>query len=208
MSFASVLSADTPVSGSARLRSACGRMIPLPVARWWADPEPAEERVLSFVLPGALDIGCGPARHTLELARRGVHAVGIDHAPEAVRAAHERGARAILGDVFAAVPREGAWGSALLLDGNIGIGGDPERLLRRVHELLRPGGRVLMELERPGSGSRSMNVRTEHGERVSGWFGWAQLAVDDLPRLAIATGYEVSEAWHAEGRWFARMEAR
>jgi hypothetical protein len=38
----------------------------------------------------------------------------------------------------------------LLLDGNIGIGGDPHRLLRRVRELLTPTGRLLVELDVDG----------------------------------------------------------
>ncbi len=48
--------------------------------------------------------------------------------------------------MFDPVPGEGQWHWALLADGSIGIGGDPVRLLRRVAELVGPGGRALVEV--------------------------------------------------------------
>jgi SAM-dependent methyltransferase len=36
-----------------------------------------------------LDVGCGPGRHSLALARRGYHVVGVDHSAEFVRLARE-----------------------------------------------------------------------------------------------------------------------
>jgi len=41
-----------------------------------------------------LDIGCGPGRHSIELARRGYQAVGIDPSAAMIEAAKERAARA------------------------------------------------------------------------------------------------------------------
>jgi SAM-dependent methyltransferase len=38
----------------------------------------------------ALDIGCGTGAHTLELARRGWQAIGIDNQPKAIRLARQR----------------------------------------------------------------------------------------------------------------------
>ena len=51
------------------------------------------------------------------------------------------GALALHRDVFATVPGTGRWARVLLADGNIGIGGDPDALLSRVAELLKPPGR-------------------------------------------------------------------
>jgi len=38
--------------------------------------------------------------------------------------------------VFDALPAEGRWHTALLADGNVGIGGDPIRLLSRLRGLI------------------------------------------------------------------------
>lgn len=83
--------------------------------------------------------------------------LGIDVVPEAVALTRERGASALVRDVFAPVPGEGWWDTALLANGNIGIGGDPVTLLRRVHALLLPGGRAVVEVARPGVGMRMVS---------------------------------------------------
>ena len=36
-----------------------------------------------------LDVGCGPGRHALALARRGIEVVGVDHSPEFVQLARD-----------------------------------------------------------------------------------------------------------------------
>ena len=36
-----------------------------------------------------LDVGCGPGRHSLALARRGIEIVGVDHSPDFVRLARD-----------------------------------------------------------------------------------------------------------------------
>jgi hypothetical protein len=106
--------------------------------------------------------------------------------------------------VFGDVRDAGRWGSALLLDGNVGIGGDPVRLLARVRELLRPGGRLLLELERPGTGTVAFVARVDGaGGR---WFPWASVDARDVRALAAATRLRHRRSWHADGRWFARLE--
>lgn len=188
------------------LRSSCGRTIPLDVGRWLADPEPEEHDLLDRAIGPVLDVGCGPARHVLALAARGIAALGVDNAPSAVALARRRGARVVHRSIFDRLPGAGRWGSALLLDGNIGIGGDPSALLARVRSLLHRKGRVLMELEPPGAPSSSLVVRTEDADGVSHWFDWAQLAADDVEDVAWEAGLVVAERWEAAGRWFARLD--
>ncbi len=113
----------------AMLRSSCGREIPLRMERWFGEPGPEEVALLAMAIGPALDVGCGPARHVLALTAMGIPAVGIDNAPSVVDIARRRGARVVLGSVFGPLPKEGRWGSALLLDGNFGIGGDPAAAL-------------------------------------------------------------------------------
>ncbi len=190
-----------------RLRSSCGRTIPLHVWRWLDDPGPEEHEVLDRAIGPVLDVGCGPARHVLALAARGVPTLGIDNAPSAIELARRRGAQVLLRSVFDRLPGEGRWGTALLLDGNIGIGGDPESLLSRVRALVCDGGRVLVELEPPGAPSARLRVRTEDGQGTSHWFAWAQVAADDVDAAAGSAGFTVIERWSGAGRWFARLDA-
>ena len=60
-------------------------------------------------------------------------------------------ARRMRRDVFAPLPGEGRWCTALLADGNVGIGGDPVALLRRLRAGARPARRVVVELAPPGT---------------------------------------------------------
>jgi len=162
--------------------------------------------VLERVIAPVLDIGCGPGRHTMALVRRGVAVVGVDCEPAVVKLATRRGANVVLRSVFEPLPGDGSWGSALLLDGNVGIGGDPAGLLRRVREVVRDDGRALVEVEPPGSPTRSMIVRLEAGGGSTEWFPWAQVGADRLLGIAHAAGFDVAELWGDGGRWFARLD--
>jgi SAM-dependent methyltransferase len=193
----------------AALRSACGRRIPLHVDRWFDDPRPEEHALLAHALGPVIDIGCGPGRHVRALNANGVPAVGLDHAPSAVALAERRGTPVILGSVFDPIPSEGRWATALLLDGNVGIGGDPIRLLRRVRGVVRPGGRVLVEVEPPGSGTGRLRVRAElDGEIASPWFPWALVGADEVPAIAGRARFTATYIAPENDRWFARLEAR
>ena len=55
-----------------------------------------EETERSRPLGRALDLGCGRGQYTLELARRGWEAVGIDYVPAAIEAA-EASSRGVAG---------------------------------------------------------------------------------------------------------------
>jgi SAM-dependent methyltransferase len=192
--------------GPLHVRGEDGRRRDLPLEQWLGPPTPADACVLDRALGPVLDVGCGPGRHVLALARRGVLAVGVDVAPAAVRCARARGAAVLLGSVFAPVPGAGHWRTALLLDGNIGIGGRPIALLRRLGSLLRPDGRVLCELDAPGSPTRSELVALENEDGTrSAWFPWARMSVDGIGVATTRAGMTVEEVWHEDGRWFAEL---
>jgi hypothetical protein len=99
----------------------------------------------------------------------------------------------------------GGWRTALLLDGNIGIGGDPETLLRRLADLLTPDGAVLCECEAPGAGVRSGPLRLEHDAGASRWFPWSRVSVDALEGVARPAGLTTAARWEDGGRWFAEL---
>ena len=126
----------------------------LPVSRWAGRVTRGDRFVLERCRGATLDLGCGPGRLAAELAARGHEVLGVDLAPAAVARARHRGIRALQRDVFGALPHEGRWDTALLADGNIGIGGDPVALLRRARRLVHAGGRVVVDLAAPGTGLR------------------------------------------------------
>jgi hypothetical protein len=106
-----------------------------------------------------------------------------------------RGARVVRGSVFAHV--DGPFATLLLLDGNVGIGGDPVALLRRSRELLEPGGVVLAEVGEPMVGSRRLALRLRLALQVSHPFAWAVVGASDVEGLARATGFAVVDRWLA-----------
>ena len=194
-------------NGSAScLRAVGGEVLPLDVDRWLAAVTPEDEALLDLAEPPVLDVGCGPGRHVLELSRRGRPALGVEASPHATVIARRQGARVLERSIFDGIPGAGRWGSALLLDGSIGIGGRPRALLRRIRSLLRTGGAVLAELEPPGRTGRHLTVRAECAGSVGGRFPWATVGVNDAPQLAREAGLVLEKRWRKGERWFARFE--
>jgi SAM-dependent methyltransferase len=177
----------------------------LDATEWTAGLRPGDRALLDRCRGTTLDVGCGPGRLAAALTRGGRAALGVDICPEAVRQTRRRGAPAWHGNVFASLPLEGTWSSVLLADGNIGIGGDPHRLLRRCRRLVRSGGSVLAELRPPGSVTWSGRVRLRFGEDVSQPFPWAAVAAHDVTAVAHRAGLGVRTLWTEAGRWFAHL---
>jgi SAM-dependent methyltransferase len=189
------------------LRSIDGSSLCLEVDRWRRAPDPEEITLLDSVAEPVLDIGCGPGRIPALLAARGRVALGIDPAPLAIAEAVIRGAPVLRRSVFLPLPGEGRWATALLLDGNVGIGGDPVALLQRCAQLVRPGGGlVLAEVAAPGAETAPLRVRIEHDGDVGPWFPWAQVGADDWPAMARRAGLEPTGFRRAAHRWFGGAE--
>jgi SAM-dependent methyltransferase len=178
----------------------------LPIADWTRPVDAGDLALLSHCVGETLDVGCGPGRMTRALAERGHAVLGIDVVPEAIRMTRERGGVAIVRDVFQSVPGEGRWATALLADGNIGIGGDPRALLGRVRALLAPGGRVVVDLAEPGAGVRTLSVRLQTRMLRSRPFAWSVVGADAIGVLAIGAGLSVLGLHTYGDRWFAVLE--
>lgn len=178
-----------------------GRRLRLPAHRWAGNPAGGDELMLDRCTSPTLDIGCGPGRLTTALAQRGVVSLGIDVSDTAVRLTRERGGTAVRRDVFHRVPGEGRWRYALLADGNIGIGGDPVALLRRVFRLLAADGRALIELDPPGRRVYTERVRVNGGA----WFSWAWLGADAIGEVARAASLRVTWTATSHHRHFTEL---
>lgn len=191
----------------ARVRYADGRALPLDVPRWASVAAPGDDGLLARCGSATLDVGCGPGRLVRALLGAGIACTGVDVAPVAVELARTGGGQVLHASVHDALLDGTRWSTILLADGNIGIGGDPVTLLRRVRSLLAPGGRVLVELDPPATATARVQVRLESDDRTSDWFPWAHVSVDDAAVVAGRAGLVPTETWEAAGRHFAALAA-
>jgi SAM-dependent methyltransferase len=183
-----------------------GRSEPFDVEMWSAEPDWVDREL--FIDPcdaETIDIGCGPGRLVGALSARRVFAMGIDVSKEAVRQTRIRGALALRRDIYATIPGEGRWAYALLADGNLGIGGDPVRLLARVGEVLVPGGRVIAEVADHGTGLVREHRRLRVDGRLSVPFEWAVVGLDAIDEVAAAAGMQVVSTQSVGARHTATM---
>ncbi|MFG2139716.1 class I SAM-dependent methyltransferase [Streptomyces sp. NPDC048650] len=181
------------------LRRPDGWLLPLDVERWCARADAADRSALRRCEGTVLDIGCGPGRLVAALAAQGRQALGIDVSEAAVARTAAAGGTALCRSVFDSLPEEGSWGTALLLDGNIGIGGDCRALLRRTAELLAPHGLLIVETVPADVDERvQVQVAGGHGHQ-GGLFPWARVGTPALLRHAAATGWTPAERWCGTG---------
>jgi SAM-dependent methyltransferase len=166
-----------------------------------------DEAVTQMCFGPTIELGCGPGRLVARLIRRGIPALGIDRSAAAIRLAGRGGAPALLGDVFEPLPGMGRWQTVLLVDGNVGLGGDPRRILGRAAELLVRGGQCVAEFDAAAIGVRARWVRLETACDVGPWFRWASVGVDSAGALASQVGLTLTGVRLIGGRVVANLAA-
>jgi SAM-dependent methyltransferase len=185
-----------------------GRVVEMEAARWRDEVEEPELSVLTRARGSVLDLGCGPGRMAGWLDAHGFDATGVDVSEVAVAMTRARGVRAVAADVLD-TSFTGSWRTVLLVDGNIGIGGDPVRLLARVRDLLEDGGRVLVEVASPSEDSRTDTVELITTSGVSDPFPWGVLSVRDVEKVAARVKLALVEEWSVgakDPRYFVSLE--
>lgn len=189
-----------------------GRCIDFDVTRWLDEPDAGDRSVLDRCVEPVLDVGSGPGRMVRSCYERGIAALGVDVAREAVALSNRRGGPALRIDVFDELPAEGRWATILLLDGNVGIGGDVSRLLGRVAGLLAEDGRVIAEATAGPieagllDAERRMTVRLRvDGAAGSGVFPWSVVGPAGLQACAASVGLVVADRWRVAGRDFLML---
>jgi SAM-dependent methyltransferase len=140
-----------------------------------SDAEAAQVASLLNLQPGqrVLDAPCGHGRITQRLAQRGVQMVGIDRAPHFIRAAREAAAALALDidyrlgdlrDLALAAEFDAAFN---WFTGFGYFDDETDRdILRRYHAALRPGGRLLLELQNRDRLLRFFNPTSAHAHQV------------------------------------------
>jgi SAM-dependent methyltransferase len=186
----------------------------LPIARWMGGPAAtpqdrlADEHVLrQCSARPTLDVGCGPGRFTASLQHRGLPALGVDSSAAAVEMTRRRGGAAMRRDLFGALPAEGSWEQILFTDGNIGIGGNPVRTLRRAADLLAPGGTVIVETDSPATVVWYEMLRWETEQHLGHWFPWSRVGAGALSDIAHAAGFLVTHVVDIHDRMIAVLAA-
>jgi SAM-dependent methyltransferase len=123
-----------------------------------SEPLPFGVAEIAEAVSGAgsvLDVGCGSGRLTVELARRGVRATGMDTHAGRLRAARERtfaaglDARFVEADMDDPFPFADAELGAVVSRLALMLACDPEATLREAARVVRPGGAVVTAVWAP-----------------------------------------------------------
>ncbi|MBB5642110.1 class I SAM-dependent methyltransferase [Cryobacterium roopkundense] len=179
---------------------------PMNAARWSADADATDLSLLVGASGPVLDIGCGPGRMVRAAMSLGLAAVGVDVSATAVRIAVAAGLTVLNRSVFASMPLEGEWETLLLVDGNIGIGGDPRAMMERCAALLASGGALVVEVSGDPDHDLSYEGTLEDAEgRRSEPFPWAEIGAGALRSHATAAGLRSAQEWRVSGRSFVRF---
>lgn len=175
-----------------------------------------------------LDVGCGPGRHALELARRGFAVTGIDVAPRFIDIATAAAAQENLNvSLFECDAREMPFGEEFdgvfsICQGGFGLMGDDDPLiLKRMAEAAKPGARVVVtafnaffeasamrqeaafDIDR-GIVYEKMVVRDEDGTEHD-FDAWTSVFTPrELRLLAIGCGLVPEHVWSVSPGDFAR----
>jgi len=146
------------------------------------------------VQPGerVLELGFGPGIAIGELARRagGGLVAGVDHSELMVRQARRRNAAGVrAGQVdlrlgsLEALPDFGASFDAILAVNALHFSGDPVAVLRNLHRVLRPGGRIAIASQ-PRCPGATAETSAESGRQLAAGLdaaGFSRVRIETLP---------------------------
>lgn len=138
-----------------------------------------------------LDLCCGAGRHSHELAAQGYRVVGLDWSPHLLQAARADGRGAnpcwVRGDL-AHLPLTGGADAVLSLFTSLGYLEDDAantEIWRRLLELPRPGGRVVLDYLNPQAVRQGLVARSER--RAGAWLVHEERRIDESLRMVEKT---------------------
>ena len=175
--------------GAARAAPARRRALePLPLDRWLAPADAADEAILADVEAPVLDLGCGPGRHLAALRAAGKRGLGVDLSPVAVgsRAAAARTRSTARCGRRSRAPARG--GRSCCWTATSASAARRSRCCGAPASCSRRGGEIVVETDPPGAPTHRIRVRLEAPGVVSEWFRWARVGVDGVGRDRGARG--------------------
>ena len=179
--------------------------LPMELARWSGPADGVDRLVVSRCQGPVIDLGCGPGRMVRALTEQGLAALGVDASGVAVAISRLTGGPALHREIGAELPAEGRWGTALLMDGNIGIGGDVLALLRRCRSLVAAGGLILCEVDADPDRHERFDVTLRSGGIASRPMPWVRIGGRALRDTAATVDLLVEEEWTSDQRSFVAL---
>jgi glycosyltransferase A (GT-A) superfamily protein (DUF2064 family)/SAM-dependent methyltransferase len=181
--------------------------LPLEVSRWAGAADEIDMLVVARCEPPVIDLGCGPGRMVQALTESGRAALGVDMSAVAVAMSMARGGPALRRRIDEPLPAEGRWGTALLMDTNVGLGGDVAALLARCTRLVVPGGLIICEVDKVSERHEvhSVVLNTEHA--TSPPLAWSRIGTSALIKLAKSLDLLLLEEWTSGDRAFVALRS-
>lgn len=192
---------------------------------YFAEPTDQQVLVLEHAVGRVLDVGCGAGRHALFLQERKREVVGIDVSPLAIDVCRRRGLRHAQVMSVERVDRSlGVFDSVVMLGNNLALLGSAaraKRILRRLHTVVVPGGRLIGENLDPyvsgdpdhlayhaanrskGRMGGQIRMRVRYKKFKSPWFDYLFLSREELQELLEGTGWQLKETIAESGPCYA-----
>ena len=189
-----------------------------------------ERKAMDFVKGRVLDIGCGAGRHALYLQQKGFSVVGVDSSPLAVKVCKLRGlkkARVMFLENLGFKPN--TFGTILMLGGNFGLMGNPEkarRLLKKLRSITTKNAFIMAETRDPyktdnplhleylrlnrsrGKLSGQTRIRLRFETTVTKWIEYLMVSKEEMEQLINGTGWKISRFIDSENSGYVAIIER
>lgn len=180
---------------------------------YFAELTDQQRLVAGYAVGRVLDVGCGAGRYALYLQEQGQEVVGIDVSPLATEVCRRRGLRdARTMSVEGVEASLGRFDSVVMLGNNLALLGSAagaRRILKRLHGVVVPGGRLIGETLDPyasgdpdhlayhadnrakGRMGGQIRMRVRYKRYKSPWFDYLFLSREELEELLEGTGWRL-----------------
>jgi len=178
---------------------------------------PEERRALKLVNGRVLDVGCGAGRHALYLQSQGIDVTGLDSSKGAIEVCRKRGLKKT---VRMPVERLGgfraeSFDTITMFFNNFGLLQSARKakpLLRQLHRITAPGGRIIAHCAKPadrayaamnrkrGRMSGQLRIRHRFGSLIGPWFDYLLVSPEEMKTLLTGTGWRLERLIHDRAR--------